>query len=63
MAPGETGSRIVRRYPGSGTCETIYETADGNVWRHDPCVPVDTSQQRTGWPSYGVMIGGRIYPK
>lgn len=46
----ERSSPIVRSYPGTGTGETIYVTADGTRWHHDITrAPTrDTSGTATG---------------
>lgn len=55
------GNRIVRSWPGSGTCETIYQTEDGTCWKYDPNIePVRTSStvpQRIGKICGGFIIG------
>jgi len=51
MAAHDNTRRIVRTYPGAGTCETIYEDEYGDRWRSEPH-PIDlktTTGQRVGY--------------
>lgn len=60
MAPEDNRSaKIIRRWPGQGTCETYYETDDGRSWRSDLVLP-DYSGA-TAPPRTGRIIGNRIY--
>lgn len=62
MVPGNSGSRIIRSWAGSGTCETIYETEDGKTWSHNPTCPAVPFDGTTG-SGVGVIVGDRIIDK
>lgn len=51
------GDRIVRSWPGTGTLDTYYETADGTVWRNNPIL---STASATAPMASGTIVDGRI---
>ena len=55
--PTHTCNPIVRSWSGQGTCETVYQTADGRVWRQNH---IDYSHGTVKGPTLGRMHGNHI---
>lgn len=56
----DDGNRIVSSFSGSGTCDTIYVTADGRHWLYNPTIRPPRFD-RTGPSGLGKIVGNRIF--